>query len=101
IDIFVPIEIAELAAAGLFYEDGPGIIGAIVAGDAEGNAFEILLVSFSGFGRAPLEGGEFFLQIGIHRIAPGKLRPAAFPVDLFRTTSGPLDCPGGCNRPGW
>jgi len=51
-------------------------------------------VRFGGLGRSPLEGGEFFLQIGIHRIAPGKLRPAAFPVD-FSGTSGPLDCPDG------
>ncbi len=77
VDIFVAIEVAELAAAGLFHEDRPGIIGAIVAGDAERNTFEILLVGFGGLGRAPLESGEFFLQIGIHRIAPGKLRPAA------------------------
>ena len=77
IDVFVAIEVAELAAAGLLYEDWPGIVGAIVAGDTERNAFEIFLVGFGGLGRSPLEGGEFFLQIGIHRIAPGKLRPAA------------------------
>ena len=80
VDVFVAVEVAKLAAAGLFHEDRPGIVGAIVAGYAERNAFEILLVGFGGFGRAPLESGEFFLQIGIHRIAPGRLRPAAFPV---------------------
>ena len=67
IDIFVAVKVAELAAAGFFHKDRPRIVGAIVAGYAEGNAFEILLVGFGGFGRAPLESGEFFLQIGIHR----------------------------------
>ena len=61
IDVFVAIEIAELAAAGLFHKDRPGIVGAIVAGDAERNALEIFLVRFGGLRRAPLESGEFFL----------------------------------------
>jgi hypothetical protein len=78
IDVFVAIEVAELAAAGLFHEDRPGIVSAIVAGYAERNAFEILLVGFGGLGRAPLESGEFFLQIGVHRIAPGMLKPGRF-----------------------
>ena len=77
VDVFVAVEIAKLAPAGLFHKDGPGIISAIVAGYAERNALEILLMGFGGFGRAPLESGEFFLQVGIHRIAPGILRPAA------------------------
>ena len=70
VDVLVAVEVAELAAAGLFHEDRPGIVSAIIAGDAERNAFEIFLMGFGGFGRAPLESGEFFLQIGIHRIAP-------------------------------
>ncbi len=72
VDIFVAIEVAELAAAGFFHEDGPRIVVAIVAGHTERNAFEILLVRLGGFGSAALEGCEFFLQFGIHQVAPGK-----------------------------
>jgi hypothetical protein len=43
-------------------------------------------MGFGGFGRAPLESGEFLLQIGIHRIAPGMLKPAP------STACGLLDC---------
>ena len=96
IDVFIAIEIAELAAAGLLYEDWPGIVSAIVAGDAEWNAFEIFLVRFGGLGRSPLEGGEFFLQIGIHRIAPGKLRPAASLSRRAIRLPGRLEPPGFC-----
>jgi hypothetical protein len=81
VDVFVAIEVAELAPAGLLHENRPGIVGAIVAGYTERNAFEILFVGLGGFGRAPLESGEFFLQIGIDRITPGKLRPDR-PLDL-------------------
>src|ERR1700675_3434784 len=95
VDVFVPVEVAEPAAAGLFHKDRPRVVGAIIAGYTEGYAFEILLVGFGGFRRAPLEGGEFLLQIGIHRIAPGRLRPTAFPVDSPREASGPFDCPNG------
>ena len=77
VDVFVAIEIAELAAAGFFHEDRPGIVMAIIAGHAERNAFEIFLVGFGGFRRAALERVEFLLQFGIHRIAPGWLRPTS------------------------
>src|ERR1700730_9944250 len=95
VDVFVPVKVAEPAAAGLFYKDRPRVVGAIIAGYTEGYAFEVLLVGFGGFRRAPLEGGEFLLQIGIHRIAPGRLRPTAFPVDSHPEASRPLDCPNG------
>ena len=72
----LPSRSRNLLPLASFHEDRPGIVSAVVAGDTERNALEILLVSFGGLRRAPLEGGEFFLQIGIHRIAPGKLRPA-------------------------
>ena len=55
VDVFVAIEVAELAAAGIFYKDGPGLVVAIVAGNAERDALEIFLVRFGGFGRAALE----------------------------------------------
>ncbi len=71
IDIFIAIEIAKFAAAGFFHKDRPRVIGAIVARYAERNTLEIFLVGFGGLGRSPLESGEFFLQIGVHRIAPG------------------------------
>ena len=67
IDVLVAIEVAKLASAGLFYKDWPGIISAIIAGYSQWNALEILLVGFGGFWRSPLESGEFFLQIGVHR----------------------------------
>ena len=67
IDVFVAVKIAKFAAAGLFYENRPGIISAIVAGHTQRNAFEIFLVGFGGFGRAALESRELFLQIGVHR----------------------------------
>jgi hypothetical protein len=43
----------------------------IVAGHAERDALQIFLVGLGGLGRAALKRAEFFLQIGIHRIAPG------------------------------
>jgi hypothetical protein len=48
VDVFVAVKVAEFAATGFFDEDRPGIVGAIVAGDAERNAFEIFLVGFGG-----------------------------------------------------
>src|ERR1700691_2321574 len=69
VDVFVAIEVAELAAAGLFYKDGPGIVIAIVAGYAERNAFEVFLMRFGGLGRAALESRELFLQIGVHHFS--------------------------------
>ena len=71
VDVFVAVEIAELAAAGFFHEDGPGIVMAIVAGYAERNAFEVFLVRFGGFGRAMFEGRKLLLQIGIHQVLRG------------------------------
>ena len=68
VDVFVAIEVAELAAAGFFHEDGPGIVVAIVAGHAERNALEILLVRFGGLGGAALVSGELFLQVGVHQM---------------------------------
>ena len=67
IDVFVAVQIAELTAPSLLHEDGIGIVGAIVTGYAQRNTFEILLVGFGGLGSAPLEGCEFFLQVGVHR----------------------------------
>jgi hypothetical protein len=67
IDVFVAVKIAKFAAAGLFHENRPRIISAIVAGHSQRNAFEIFLVGFGGFRRAPLECRELFLQIGVHR----------------------------------
>ena len=69
IDVFVAIEIAELAALSLFHKNRVRIVGAIVAGHAQRNAFEVLLVSGGGFRRAALEGFELFLQCGVHRVS--------------------------------
>src|SRR5271170_4408258 len=55
VDVFVAVEVAELAAAGFLHEDRPGIVVTIVAGYAEGNTFEVFLVGCGGFGRATLE----------------------------------------------
>jgi len=49
IDVLVAIEVAKLAAAGFFHEDGPGIVVAIIAGHTERNAFEIFFVRCGGF----------------------------------------------------
>src|SRR5271155_3190959 len=38
VKVFIAVEIAELAAARVFYEDRIGIISTVVAGDAERNA---------------------------------------------------------------
>ena len=81
VDVFVAIQIAELAAAGFFHEDGPGFVVAIIAGYAERNAFEIFLVGFGGFRGATLEGCEFFLQIGIHQFS-GETQAGGFLVKL-------------------
>ena len=77
IDVFVAVEVAKFAALAFFHKDRIGIVSAVVAGDAQRNALEVLLVRFGGLRRAPLEGVEFFLQIGVHRWSPGKLRPDA------------------------
>ena len=66
IDVVVAIEIAKMRAAAFFYEDRIGIVGAVVAGDAERDALQVFLVGFGGFGRATLEGFELLLQIGVH-----------------------------------
>ncbi len=67
INVFVAIEIAELAARSFFHKNRVGIVSAIVAGDSQGNAFEVFLVSDGGFRRATLESFELFLQCGVHR----------------------------------
>ena len=59
VNVFIAIEITKLAAAGLLYKNRPGIVGAVVAGDTQGNTLEIFLVGFGGFGRSPLKTGEF------------------------------------------
>src|SRR5579872_100814 len=71
VDIFVAVEIAELAAAGLLHENRPRIVCAIVAGYAKRNAFEIFLVCLCGLRGPPFKSRKFFLQIGIHRGSPG------------------------------
>src|SRR5258708_14523434 len=86
IDGFISIEIAKLAAAGFLHENRPGIVSAVVAGDTERDAFEILLVRFSGLGRAALEGCEFFLQVGLHR---------GLRENSGQRLGGPLECPDG------
>ena len=85
INVFVAIEVAEFAAAGLFHEDRPGIVGAIVAGDAQGKSLQVALMGLGGFRRAALESFELLLQFGVHRESPGMLRP----VTAIRL------CPGG------
>ena len=69
IDVFVAIEVAELAALSFFHKNRVGIVSAVVAGDAQRNTFEVLLVSGGGLRRATLEGFELFLQCGVHRVS--------------------------------
>ncbi len=94
VDVFVAVEVAELAAAGFFHEDGPGIVVAIVAGHAERDAFEILFVRFGGFRGAALESCELLLQIGIHRILR-ETQAGGFLVKLRA-----IRMPGRAGRPG-
>ena len=66
VDVFVAVKVAKLAALPLFHKDWIGIVGPVVAGHTQRNAFEVLLVSGGGFRRATLEGFELFLQFGVH-----------------------------------
>jgi len=43
VDVFVAIEVAELAAAGFLDENRPGIVSAVVAGDAQGMRLRFFL----------------------------------------------------------
>src|SRR5581483_2759191 len=70
VDVLVAVEIAELAAAGLFDEDRPRIISAVVAGYAKRNAFQVFLVRLRGLWGPALKGRKLFLQIGVHRGSP-------------------------------
>src|SRR5229473_5020184 len=90
IDVLVTVQIAELTASPFLHEDGIGIVGAIVTGHAERNAFEILFVGFGGLGSAPLEGCKFFLQVGIHRESPENSGRRA----AIRMVPGPPKLPG-------
>src|SRR4029077_7864889 len=85
IDVIVAIEIAEMRALAFLHEDRIGIVGAIVARDAQGKSLQVSLVGFGGFRRAALESFELLLQFGVHRESPGMLRP----VTAIRL------CPGG------
>ena len=70
VNVFVAIEIAEFAARRFGNKDRVRIIGAVIAGDAQWQAFQVFLVSLGGLRRAALESLELFLQFGIHLESP-------------------------------
>ncbi len=61
VDIFIAVEVANLAALPFLYENRIRIIGSIVAGHAERNTLQRPQVCFRGFGRALLVDYDFFL----------------------------------------
>src|SRR5581483_9318267 len=61
IDVVVAIQIAEVRALSLFHENRMRLVSTIVAGNAERNAFQVLLVCFGGLGCATHECIEFAL----------------------------------------
>ena len=66
IDVLVAIEIAELRALAFFYEDRIGIVGAIIAGDAERKPLQVVLWRFGGFRRAFFKSLDLFPQCIVH-----------------------------------
>ncbi len=70
INVVVAVEIAEVRSLALFDEDGIGIVGAIVAGHTQRDAFQVALVGLGGLGRAALEGFELAFEICVHRDSP-------------------------------
>ena len=75
VEVFVAIEIAEMRALAFRHKNRIRIVGAIVAGHAQRNALQILLMRFGGLRRTALESFELFLQCGVHRESPEMLRP--------------------------
>ena len=50
VNVFVAVQVTKLAALSLFHENRVRIIGSIVAGDAQWNAFEVFLWAAADFG---------------------------------------------------
>jgi len=92
IEIIVAIDITEMRAAAFFHENRVRIVGALVAGHAEWNAFQVFFMGLGRLGRATLEGFELLLQFGVH---PGLQESQAacaairmWPGSLSRPVSG-------------
>ena len=67
VNVFVAVEIANLAPRRLRHKQRIRIVGAIVAGHAQGQALQVLLMRFGGLRRAALVCLQLFLQCGVHR----------------------------------
>jgi hypothetical protein len=70
VDIFVPVDILDLAAVSLGHKDRVRIISAVITGYPERDAFFRLLVRLGGFWRALLIKSDFLLQCFVHFQTP-------------------------------
>ena len=70
VEVVVAIEIAEMRTLAFLHKDWVRIVSAVVAGDAERNPFQILLVRLRRFGRAALKGVQLVLQVSVHHGSP-------------------------------
>src|SRR5438093_10734362 len=70
VNVFIVIDVVNTAALSILHEKRIGFIVAIVAGNTKRNAFEGPLVGSSGFRRALVVRGDFFLYCVVHWSVP-------------------------------
>ena len=64
VDVFVTIEVAELAARGFGNKDRIGVVGAVIAGDASGRRFRFFLCASADFGVRRSKASSSFCNAG-------------------------------------
>ena len=69
IQIFVAIEIAEMAALRILDKDRIRIISPVIAGNTQRQTLQVFLMRLGGLRGTTLERVELFLQCGVHRVS--------------------------------
>src|ERR1035438_2260943 len=90
VEILITIQIAELTPRSFRDKNRIRIVSAIITSHAQGQTLQILLMRFGGFRSTALESIELFLQCGVHRSSPIRLRPDR-PLDWVRAAETTRD----------
>src|SRR6202012_1449528 len=66
VDVFVSVDVVNLAAFSVLHKNWIRLVVAVVAGDAERNAFECALMSGRRFGRSLFVKSDFLVECFVH-----------------------------------